>query len=356
MSTDTIMVPFLVGALMLYWRICEGGSLLQALGGGLLLGLAFMSKYAAIYFLPGALIAFAFYPSMRPPLRLVAVYALGFLIAASPNVIWNIANDLTTVSHTMDNVGWIKEESSGPQLNFASMLEFAASQFAVIGPVFMVFWLAALRAPAPDRRRALLWFSIPVWAIVLLQALLSRAYANWAFAAIPPATIVAILWALERGHLRWLRVGFGVNIAMALLISFLVAFPFAIKGGDGQPFAKRYVNIADISHDAFALARAQGVTTVVASNRGVLADLFFTGADGDLAIYARPQNGAPSHYYAQKKAMPTDLQGNVLYVGYNEILSCDGTPVQPVADLVQEVGTWANKSLPAYVVDASCLR
>ncbi|SFL27625.1 ArnT family glycosyltransferase [Shimia haliotis] len=355
-STDTIMVPFLVGALLLYWKLCEGGKFWHALLGGGLLGLAFMSKYAAIYFLPGAVIAYALYPAMRPKGRHLVTFLAGFLLAAGPNILWNIANDLTTVSHTMDNVGWIKEESKGPSLNFASLAEFAASQFAVFGPVFMVFWLRALRAPAPSRRRALLWFSIPVWFIVLTQALLSRAYANWAFAAIPPATIVAILWALERGATRWLRIGFGINVALALIISFLVAAPMAIKAGDGQPFAKRYVNIDGVSHDAFALAHENDLTTVVAHNRGILADLFFTGADGDLALYARPQSGAPSHYYAQKKALPADFEGTVLYVGFFEKLSCDGTEIQPIANLQQDVGTWSSAELPAYIVDAECLR
>lgn len=356
MSTDTIMVPFLVGALILYWKLCEGGTALHALSGGVLLGLAFMSKYAAIYFLPGAVIAYALYPSMRPSARHLLIYLVGFLIAASPNILWNIANDLTTVSHTMDNVGWIKEESAGPSLNFSSLAEFATSQFAVFGPVFMVFWLCALRAPAPSRRRALLWFSIPAWAIVLTQALLNRAYANWAFAAIPPATIVAMLWALERGSTRWLRIGFGVNVALALMISFLVAFPLVVKGNEGQPFAKRYVNIAGPSHAALTLAQEHDVKAITALNRGLLADLFFTGVDSETAIYSRPAKGYVPHYYAQKHALPPDYSGTVIYVGANETLTCNGQPVTPVADLRQEIGAWSGLSLPAFIVDAECLR
>ncbi len=355
-STDTIMAPFLIGALILYWKLCEGGHALQALFGGLLLGCAFMSKYAAIYFLPGAIIAYALYPSMRPAGRDLLIYLTGFLIAASPNILWNIANDLTTVSHTMDNVGWIKEESAGPNLNLSGFAEFAASQFAVFGPVFMVLWLLALRAPAPSRRRALLWFSVPVWLIVLTQALLSRAYANWAFAAIPPATIVAILWALERGATRWLRIGFGVNFVLVLIISFLVAAPMAIKGGDGQPFAKRYVNIAGPSRDAIALAQEHGVGTIVANRRAILADLFFTGAESGISIYARPPHGYVPHYYAQNHSLPENHTGSVLYVGSDAPLLCDGQAQTPVADLSQDIGAWTTTALPAYIVDAECLR
>ncbi len=355
-STDTIMAPFLSGALLFYWRICEGGSARHAVAGGVLLGLGFLSKYAAVYFLPGAIIAYILFPSMRPNARLLGLYALAFLLAASPNIIWNIANDLTTVSHTMDNIGWVKEESVGPTLNFAGFFEFTLSQFAVFGPVFMGIWLIALFSAAPGRRRALLWFSIPVWSIVLLQALLSRAYANWAFAAILPATLIVVLWALERRRLRLLWSGLAINLAICLIIPALVVFPMAFKSGDGQPVAKRYINVAAISHAAFDLAHENGLKTVVASNRGILADFFFTGAESDLNLHSTPPKGPPRHYYEQEKFLPADLSGDVLYVSYGGSLSCDGQTIEPVADLAQGIGTWSNRALPAYIVDAECLR
>lgn len=355
-STDTIMAPFFIGALALYWRLCAGGGARHAVFGGLLLGLAFLSKYAAVYFVPGAVIAYALYPSMRPRGKHLAVFALAFLIAAAPNILWNIANDLTTVSHTMDNAAWLKSESAGPRPSITRALEFVASQFGVIGPVLMVLWIAALRAPAPGRQRALIWVSIPVWAIVLIQAYLSRAYANWAFAAIPAATITAILFALDTNRRRTLWAALGLNAALSLLIPLLTLFPLWIKDGNGQPLAKRYVNVAAITQDAIALARDNGITTITATNRGILADFFFTGADSGLAFYAAPPKSAPRHYYEQEKPLPPDVTGPVLYVGYNDTLNCGGTPVVPVASLTQEVGSWANKALPAYIVTAECLR
>ncbi len=357
MSTDTIMAPFLVGAMMAYWRICAGGSARTALLGGVLLGCAFLSKYAALYFLPGAVIAYALYPSMRPSGRMLLVFAAAFLVAAAPNILWNISHDLTTVSHTMDNIGWVKEESAGPNLNFGGMAEFAASQFAVMGPVFMVLWLLAIPAAAPARRRALIWMSIPVWAIVLLQALLSKANANWAFTAILPATIVAVLWALERDRLRTLWIGLGLNVAVSLLLAFMVVFPMAITDGKGQPVAKRYVNVADLTHAAIALAEAEGVDTVVGTSRGMLADFLFTGADSNITFYATRPHGAPHNYYQQTQAIPANHNGKLLYISYNASLTCaDGNTPEPVADLRQETGSWAAVPLPAYIVEASCLK
>lgn len=355
-STDTIMAPFLAGALVFYWRLCAGGDLRDALIGGALLGCAFLSKYAALYFIPGMAIAYALYPSMRPKGQQLTIFAIAFVVVASPNILWNVANDLTTVSHTMDNIGWVKEGSAGPQLNFGGMFEFIASQFLVFGPVFMVLWLLALRAPAPEPRRALLFLSILVWLIVIAQALLSRAFANWAFAAILPATIVAVQWALERNRKRILLVGVGLNVLFSALIAFIVLFPTWIGNGKGELLAKRYVNVAAITHAAEDLARTNGVDTVVALNRGILADFFFIGVDSDLAFYARPTDGAPQSYYQQMLALPSDYEGRLLYVAYGAPLTCsDGSLPTAIADLKQELGSWAAVSLPAYIVDANCL-
>ncbi|SFM04075.1 ArnT family glycosyltransferase [Shimia aestuarii] len=355
-STDTIMAPFLAGALLFYWRLCAGGTARDAILGGLLLGCAFLSKYAAIYFLPGALIAYLIIPSMRPRAGLLALYALAFLAAASPNILWNFANDLTTVSHTMDNAAWLKAESAGPKPSLPRAFEFIASQFLVFGPVFMVLWIAALRAPAPGRQRALIWFSIPVWTIVLIQAFMSRAYANWAFAAIPAATIAALLFALDRGRIRTLWAGIALNAVVCVAIPLMTLFPTLITDAKGQPLAKRYVNVADITHDAIATARAEGLTVIVGKHRGILADFFFTGADSDMTFYATPPKGAPNHYYQQKKALPADLTGPVLFVTDDAALTCNGETLTPVVDLSQEIGSWAGKPFPAYVIDAECLR
>ncbi len=356
-STDTIMAPFLAGALALYWRLCSKGQMRDALLGGALLGCAFLSKYAALYFIPGALIAAVLYAPMRPNLRHVAGFGAAFALVALPNILWNVAHDLTTVSHTMDNIGWLKEESAGPSLNFAGFAEFLASQFAVFGVVFMGVWLVALRGRAPLEQRALIWMSVPVWGIVLTQALLSRAYANWAFAAILPATIVATLWLLQRGRWRTLWTGLALNAAVSILIGFVALFPLALRDDTGQPVAKRYVQVSAITHAAENLALAQGVTAVVATHRGMLADFFFTGKDSNIDFFSTPPVGAPHNYYQQTLALPDAFTKPVLYIGTRPELTCsDGSKPAPIANLRQPLGSWAATDLPAFVVDPSCLR
>ncbi len=52
-STDTIMAPFFAAALYFHARLVETRALRYALLAGAMAGLAFLGKYAAVYFLLG---------------------------------------------------------------------------------------------------------------------------------------------------------------------------------------------------------------------------------------------------------------------------------------------------------------
>jgi 4-amino-4-deoxy-L-arabinose transferase-like glycosyltransferase len=131
-------------------------------------------------------------PRARDALRggrgLVALaIALAFI---APNLLWNANHSFATFSHTAENAGW------KDILNLGSGLEFIGSQFAVFGPIlFAVLIVVAWRAwrrgcEQPDCR--LLAFSIPVILLLVVQALLSRALANW---VLPPAAATILVTA-----------------------------------------------------------------------------------------------------------------------------------------------------------------
>ena len=95
-STDTIMFPFLALAL---WAWLEGLSEplrarrdWLALAAGAALGLGFMAKYAAVYFVLGAGLAAAILPQARPGLRMAGLAILAFLVVIAPNILWNSVN------------------------------------------------------------------------------------------------------------------------------------------------------------------------------------------------------------------------------------------------------------------------
>ena len=90
-------------AYAVWWTATEAREVrVAALGFGLALGAAFLAKYAALYFLGGAILHAIFSRIARMrwrPFDLILAVA-GFLAIAAPNIVWNAAHHFQTVTHT----------------------------------------------------------------------------------------------------------------------------------------------------------------------------------------------------------------------------------------------------------------
>ncbi|WP_406721235.1 glycosyltransferase family 39 protein [Thioclava litoralis] len=340
-STDTVMAPFFAGAILFFVRTCQTRGAGSAVLTGLCAGAGFMAKYAAIYLIPGALLAALVLRDFRPGWRnsLLMVVAFGGVIA--PNVLWNLTHDLTTVEHTMDNAGWVR---TGAHLNWGSLGEFFASQFGVFGPVSMLALLWGYLRPANGPQKALALLSIPALAVVLVQALLDRAYANWAVGAYFAGTILAVSVLAP----RWRRIAVAVNLVPCVLLPVLTLLaPWPEVGG--KPLLQRYLGRAELSKAALSLAHSAGLP-LVSDNRDVLADLFYQGRDGQVPIYAVPPEGRPRSYYEQMRAMPEGL-GPVLLIATQAPAACQGGE----SAALPRSGYWARYDMRAWYVEAECL-
>lgn len=346
-STDTVMAPFFAAALLFHRRLCEDRRVLWAVLAGGAAGLAFLAKYAAVYVLVGMGLA-ALWPAGRIGWRNAVVLGLAFALVIAPNLIWNLTNGFATVSHTVDNIGWVREEaplSSG--LNPAGLAEFLLGQFGAFGPVFFAVLLLVLVRPDGQGRLAV--FILPALLIVSAQSLIDRAYANWAASAYLAATPLVV--ARLAGRPGWLRAGVGINAAIAVALPLLTLAPWTSFGRD-EPVLNRYLGRADLSQQILATAQAQGGVPVVALNRDILADLFYTGRDSGIAIFAKPPAGAPQNHYEQRHALPADVTGPVLFIGRLPA-AC---PALSATTMLQGIGTWSDNRIPATLTDAECLR
>ena len=294
-STDTIMFPFLAAALLGYFRLQERASPSTAIITGAMLGLAFMAKYAAIYYILCAGLAMVL-PSARLNWRSIALILGAFLVVISPNLIWNILNGLTTVQHTLDNADWVRDPSKRAGFNIAGLSEFFFAQFAVFGPIlFGALLLLAVKAKT-QTVKTLILFAIPIILIVCVQAFLSRAYANWAAAAYLAATLAVVPWLMGQ-HRAWLIASFAINGALCLLFPLATTAP-TLLARDGQPLLNRYIGRTDMSQSILDIAADANLTTIVASDRDILADLFYTARDQSIDIFALPPHGRAPHHYA----------------------------------------------------------
>lgn len=350
-STDTIMAPFYAAALLFHFRAVETHRAGAAAMAGLCIGLAFLAKYAAAYFLLGAALAAIVAPEARLTARQTVAMLAVFALTIAPNVAWNLTHDLATVAHTMDNIGWVRGGTGAAGPNLSGLAEFALAQFAVFGPILFgtLIW-GWLRGGMPQRR-ALTAFSLPVLLIVCIQALLSRAYANWAVATYFAGLLIVVPLLLSRA-LWMLRASVAVNVAICLLLPILTLLaPWPLL--NGKPLLARYLGQADLSRQIIAAAEAAGVSTVVAADRAVLADLFYTGRDSGLSIRTPVPKGRPGSYYAQTFPLGS-AEGPVLYV--TEVAPiCGAAPLPAFASLDTGRGAYAGRDLQLYLVSPGCL-
>ena len=356
-STDTILLPFFALALLLWLRLTERSSMLTALAMGAALGLGMMAKYAAIYFVMGAILSSLFVREARISWRDAALATLAFLAVFAPNIWWNLANGLTTVSHTADNVDWINDPSSRLRLNFAGLGEFFGGQFGVMGPVFFGAYLVILARSlrgAAWQVRWLICMSLPIIALVCVQAILSRAYANWAAPAYVAAVILTAPWLFTRAR-RVYWVALGINLLLSLALPLAAVFATSWQINDRLVLG-RYVGRAEASAWILSTARDSGLTDVVATNRDLLADLFHAAPGTGISPWSVPARGHVPHYYAQRFSYPDGHDAPALYAGFAEYgLACaPGTEVTELARLHIGRGAYRGRTLVAWRVGPAC--
>lgn len=353
-STDTVMAPFFAAAILFHLRTIETRAARHALLTGAMIGLAFLAKYAALYALGGMAVAALFSPAARIGWRNAALVVLAFALVAAPNVWWNLTHGLTTVNHTLDNVRWVREADPESGMDLDDLTTFLLGQFAVFGPILVVALIWAIFTGWPRGQRWLVAFVAPVLLIVTVQAFLDRAYANWAISAYFAGTLIVVSLLLARAP--WLlAIAVAINLAVTLALPVVTAIGTQWTFGADSPVLHRYLGRAALSRQVLSAAAKTGAGTIVADDRDVLADLFYTGRDSGLAIRAMPFVGRPSNYYEQTFPLAADAQGQVFAV-LAGAPTCDGAAVAPIARFDTRGGAFRRVNFAGYLIGADCAR
>lgn len=356
-STDTVMFPFLALALCLHLRLLgfggdRGGAVTAALTG-LALGLAFLAKYAALYYLGLGALAALMVPALRPGLKPALALLAAFAVTISPNVLWNLWHETTTLDHTAGNVGWIGE---GMRLDPAGLAAFLGAQAAAFGPVplaalLWLGWQAVRGRAAMPGLGLLLWLSLPILALVSAQGLVARAYANWAAAAYLAGSVAVFPALLARP--RWLAASFVLNGALSLALPMATVYADSFRLA-GKPVLARHLGRAQMSETLIARASAEGATAIVADSRDILADLFHTGRGLPMPFFAWPPEEAPAHHYAQNHAYAGQTAGPVLVVTWRTEPPPCGTRATALPGLSGGEGAYSGRRLALYLAPADC--
>ncbi|MDX2224073.1 MAG: glycosyltransferase family 39 protein [Rhodospirillaceae bacterium] len=226
-STDAPLLLAWTLALICLVRALGTGLWVWWAGLGLAVGVGLLAKYAMAFYVLGLVVFAGVCPQARRRLRApgpALAAALAALVVA-PNVAWNLANGWSTLRHTGDNIGL-----SFATFNPIGAAEFLAGQFGLMGPVLFAVFLAtavaalgrASRARWDEADALLLSFSLPILALILLEALIVRAHANWAATAYVAAVVFVCRRLLTTDGGAWLRAGLAVNFALSAALFALV--------------------------------------------------------------------------------------------------------------------------------------
>lgn len=282
---------------------------------GLALGLGLLSKYAMMYFALCAALYFAFTPTARASLR-ASHLALATMIAAviyAPNLIWNLAHGGATYGHTADNVNW-----TGSLAHPVEALKFLGSQLGVFGPILFVALLARLavwlRAEASPSDRFLLFFTVPVIAVIVVQSFVSRALANWAATAYVAGAIVVTAWLLEIGRTRLVQTSLAVNVVPALALYVLAALPHGIELPRAlDPFARaRGWDV--LARELDLKLRDRPGAVLICDDRTVMAEILYYLRDRPVKIAIWDNIGPRRNHYRLTAAWRPELGPSALLV------------------------------------------
>lgn len=237
LSTDGVLMPLWALALYLLWRVREGGAGWATYAGlGLAIGAGFLAKYAMLYFAIGiALTLVLDAPTRRALISAKGLATLGAALALfGPHLVWNAQNDFATVGHTVDNANL-----GGELFNPEHALQFLSDQMGVFGPISflgllagLLFMRTSISGEAARRETWLICFTLPVLVIILGQAVLSRAHANWAVTAYPAGSILIALFFLRARTNRplWFWIAGLTGIGILLVPDFTLLTRAVIAG------------------------------------------------------------------------------------------------------------------------------
>ena len=339
-STDALLTLFWALALWAWLRALDSDTWGDWLLVGLVCGLGLLSKYTMAAWLGAAFLHLLFFQRARlasPKPWLAAALALLIL---SPNIAWNIAHDFPTLKHTAHIT--LERKTGG---GLASLGEFWAAQWLAFGPVlgsvFVLLLVQARQSWRDDRTRLLLWFALPLWAVVSVQAMKSSANANWAAPAFAPAAIAAVAWLLQREKKKWLIAGLAINvIAVGLAYHWpqLIATVNPEKQAKLNPY-KRAQGWDELGRQLRPIIQAHPGTVLVADNRTLLAHMLYELRDLQPAAASwNPSGEAGDHY-----KLTTDLRP---WLGKDAILITQTTPGEALVSRFARVEKLATLKAP----------
>ncbi|HXJ57789.1 MAG TPA: glycosyltransferase family 39 protein [Verrucomicrobiae bacterium] len=320
LTIDPPLVLFWCAAMGAGWRgILEQDRIAPWIWMGIWLGLAFLSKYSALFFLPSLALFFVLWPPARVHLKRPGpwVALLPLAIATLPVVIWNTQHGWVTIQHVSENAQLGKSwHPTG-----VYFLEFLVGEFGLLNPVFFVGMLIAVvrfwpQAPRRPFEYYLFAMGAPVFFGYWLYTLHSRVHPNWIAPAVVPLLGLTLLYWERRWRegcrpvVPWLRAGLALGTVLVLLghdtalIHQVTRLSLPAKM-DPLTRVRGISEIARIAgEERRVLEKAGGTETfIIASHYGLTGQITFylpearLGLPGSPLVYVKTSRGPKNQFY-----------------------------------------------------------
>ena len=239
------------------------------------LALGFLSKYALIYIFIATFFALISEKNIRNEFKEIFSFKsmfllfLTFSILIAPHLIWNLNNGFITAHHTISNVNL-----GGHWSGFISLFKFFIEQFAVFGPItFSLLLFILLRYKYISvHERYLIFLTFTPIIIILLQAFMSRAHANWAAIAYVSGTILVSIYFLKIWN-NWGKSLFYFNTIIGLI--FMILIPFSGHFSIGVDPYKKNRGWSELGYSISNIHAQYPNSVLVTDDRRVLAEALY---------------------------------------------------------------------------------
>jgi len=320
-TTDVPLLFYWSVALLGLHRLLTTKDISWAVVTGLAIGLGFMSKYAMIYFLFCSVI----YLGLTKQHRWLLLSKHGALILAlillciAPNIYWNAQAGFPTFTHTAANANW-----QGDMFNFDKMLAFIGGQFGVFGPITfgLLLWGAwkSFRTRKSDAGaeaasdRFMLCFCLPILAVAISQAFLSRANANWAATAYIAATLFTVGWGLRSNMRPLLAASIGLHVVIGAFLYVLITVPGTIEATGQSNSFKRVRGWDEIGTRITQVEASKDFNAIMSDDRLITAELLYYVHPGKAEIAQWDADLHATHHYELTIPLTLEQGKSVLFV------------------------------------------
>lgn len=239
-ANDTVLVFFGVWGLYLFAKAMQTDgwqSWLWTVLAGVVLGMAFLSKYFAAFMLLGLLL-FALWQWRR--WAKITVMALIILLFVGENLYFNL-------THCWNNILFnFVSRTRDSHIDLLQTASFVAMVLAMLSPLGVYYWLRAAKTLRGERILQLtLWAALPLLGVLLMVSLSNPVGLHWPLLSV---VVLHLLYAqLSVPQLRKLMV-FNALVSALIALAVLIALPFADKlvAKDVKPLVPLYTHTHEV--------------------------------------------------------------------------------------------------------------